>query len=314
MKVVVFTEAGKKYGYGHLMRCLAVAQGFEAHNIEVKFLIRGEGYFNNVLGNIDFEITDWLNADFVENYLNKFDVAIVDSYFVSVELSEVFLAAFKKIIFFDDYNRIPYPGGIVLNGVIGAEKINYSKNKNVKYLLGAKFQPLRKDFWEVDNFIVKENIEEILITFGGSDVANKTPEYLQKIIKYYPNADKKVIIGAGFSNLEKIKMVSDTKTHLIFNPDSFELIKLMQKSDFAVASAGQTLSELARIGVPTIGIKVADNQKNNIINWSKSGFLIDNEFIEKGISKTQRCESSSIGQNIIDGKGVLRVVEEICCT
>ena len=47
----------------------------------------------------------------------------------------------------------------------------------------------------------------------------------------------------------------------------------MGQVDLAVSAAGQTLYELAQMGVPTIAIQVADNQKDNIEGWLKAGFI-----------------------------------------
>ena len=46
--------------------------------------------------------------------------------------------------FIDDYNRIPYPGGYVLNSVINADAIDYPVNDKISYLLGPRFHPLRR--------------------------------------------------------------------------------------------------------------------------------------------------------------------------
>ena len=43
--------------------------------------------------------------------------------------------------------------------------------------------------------------------------------------------------------------------------------------DLAISASGQTLYELACIGVPTIAIGIIDNQKNNIKNWINQGFI-----------------------------------------
>ena len=51
------------------------------------------------------------------------------------------------------------------------------------------------------------------------------------------------------------------------------MLNLMLKSDICISGGGQTTYELARVGVPTIGICLAENQKNNLMGWKSLGFI-----------------------------------------
>ena len=146
---------------------------------------------------------------------------------------------------------------------------------------------------------------------GGSDVANKTPILLKQLTKIYPNLNKNVIVGGGFSNVAEIFGNADNNTKIIVSPDAQAMKNEMLMCDIAISSAGQTLYELARIGVPTYAIKVADNQYFNIINWKKSGFLLTENILLNLPDFSLRTQMSSIGREIVDGKGVFRIYERI---
>ena len=47
----------------------------------------------------------------------------------------------------------------------------------------------------------------------------------------------------------------------------------MLNTDIAISAGGQTLYELAYLGVPTIAIVESDNQKNNVNAWKTSGCM-----------------------------------------
>jgi RimJ/RimL family protein N-acetyltransferase len=49
------------------------------------------------------------------------------------------------------------------------------------------------------------------------------------------------------------------------------MAELMTASDIAVSAAGQTLFELARCGVPTIAVGVAENQRHNLEGFTDAG-------------------------------------------
>ncbi len=313
MKVIFLTEAGSMYGYGHLMRCIALTEGFKERAIDSAFVVRGDGEFSEILKGYEYKQVEWLKLDNVDEFIIKDDIAIVDSYYPDEDLCRFIYINYKNVIFFDDYNRLRYPGGIVLNGVIGAENINYPIVNGVEYLLGTKYQPLRKEFWEIQGYAVRETIGQVMITFGGSDITNETPFYVDKVRKKYPESLISIIIGKGFCNIKEIEMLADSRIELIYSPSAQEMVNIMVKSDLAVSAAGQTISELARIGVPTIGVQVAENQKNNIKFWHKAGFLIPEENLGKDFSKMERKKYSDVGRSLVDGQGVRRVVEKMVC-
>jgi len=178
----------------------------------------------------------------------------------------------KMVVYIDDDNRIDYPKGIIINGSINAENLNYSKNDKHEYFLGKNYSFLRKPFWDSNEKEINETIQTILITFGGNDMRNLTGGFLKFITKQYPHFQKNVILGDdyGARELEKIK---DKNTEVFIRPNAKKIKKIMLYSDIAISACGQTLYELAKIGTPTIGVCVADNQQNNIKGWKSIGFL-----------------------------------------
>jgi len=310
-EIVIFTEASEDVGLGHLMRCLAIGQGFSSINKDTRYIIRGDDSILPHLKGIQFDIFDWIKQDSFDKYKFFSNVAIVDSYNTPLSLCEKIYERFSKCLFFDDFNRITYPGGIVLNSVVGAEFINYPNKHNLKYLLGPTYHPFRKPFWEVQEFNINDKIENILITFGGSDSLNLTPLYLSLVRNKFPQALITVIIGSGFNDKMKSMKTKDNNTIFLICPDADEIKNQMLITDLAISAAGQTLAELARIGVPTIGVKVAENQEYMIKFWKEIGFLIDETFLESNISKEIRYKSSIAGRELLKENGIINIIKEI---
>ncbi|GAG53024.1 unnamed protein product, partial [marine sediment metagenome] len=184
--------------------------------------------------------------------------------------------------------------------------------------------PLRKEFWEVPEKKIKENIESIMITFGGDDAKNITPEILAFLNDKYPELNKNVIIGRAYQNIDEIKKGADKNTNLIYYPNAEKIKEIMLNSDIAISAGGQTLYELARIGVPTIGICIAHDQFLNLINWQEKEFIQyigwynDKKLLfklEKSISKLisfkERIKSSERSKILIDGKGTKRCIYKV---
>jgi len=190
--------------------------------------------------------------------------------------------------------------------------------------LGIKYTPLRKEFWDVPEKNIKEKVKSLMVTFGGSDTKNMTPKVMKLLNKEYPELNKNVIIGKAFQNIDDIKKCVDKNTNLIYYPDAEKMKEIMLEVDIAISAGGQTLYEFARIGVPTIGVCIAENQLGNIREWENIDFLeyvgwYTKKNIIKNIDKLLknmqdikiRESKSKTGRKVIDGKGSLNLVDKV---
>jgi UDP-2,4-diacetamido-2,4,6-trideoxy-beta-L-altropyranose hydrolase len=324
VKVCILTEGGKNIGFGHITRCTAIYQVFQERAVQSTFIINGDESVRQQFkgSSIGF---DWLNdTERLFSYIEDADVVFVDSYLAGYDLYEKISDIAGTGVYFDDNIRMNYPKGFVVNGAILAERLPYPKRKGVTYLLGAQYAPLRKEFWDVPAKSIRDSIESAMITFGGADICNLTPKILKLLIDTHPGLLKKVIIGKSFQNRTEIESLKDHNTEMVCYPDAAEMKKAMLESDIAISAGGQTLYELARIGVPTISVCVADNQLRNVREWADVGFLkyigwktcgdLEEELessLEYLANKRVRIDMSEIGRRIIDGQGCKRIVNGI---
>ena len=325
MKVFIITEGGKDIGFGHITRCLSLYQAFEERGIKPKFIINGDDDSEYLLKNINYQIFNWLDErNKLFAILKSADISIIDSYLADISFYNTLSDLVKIPVYIDDNKRLDYPNGIVVNGNIHAEKLKYPKKDGITYLLGNKYTPLRKEFWEVPEKKIKENIESIMVTFGGDDAQNMTPKIMNLLNKEYPNLKKNVIIGKSFNNIDEIKKEADYNTKLIYYPNAQKMKEIMLESDIAISAGGQTLYELARLGVPTIGVCVADNQLGIIKEWEKLDFIeYAGWYNEKSIlqrifklfkkleNRIIRESKSKIARYHLDGKGSIRIVNKL---
>jgi len=325
MKVSIITEGFHKTGYGHLTRCLSIYQAFEERNIYPTLYINGDDASKFFLPNSRYEIIDWLNNPaLLLNKISFSDIVIVDSYLADSEFYNKVSKITSVPVFIDDNLRIKYPSSIIINGSINAEQMKYEFKEGMTYLLGSRFIPLRKNFWRTAEREINSEIQSILITFGGQDLQNFTPLILELLAKNFPELKKKIVMGGGFKNIEQINKLKDNYTEIFLSPSGIEMLNIMHGSDIAIAAAGQTLYELACVGVPTIAIAVAENQLNNLSGWVKEGFLTteinyqDKNLEEKLLlaiqkykQKKLRTELTKIGREKVDGFGAVRIVQSL---
>lgn len=323
MKAVIITEGGQGIGFGHITRCLSLYDAFKAKGIPAELIISGDRKVRDFLKGRKFRVFDWLNQkEKLSSIINSADAVIIDSYRAGQKFYDKFSEVVKVPVYIDDNIRLDYPAGIIINGSVGAESFSYGNKEGRICLLGEKYIPLRSAFWSVTDKKIGNDIKSVLITFGGADNRNLTPKVLRLLVKECPRWKKIVIIGMGYRNAGEIKRIKDMNTRIIYQPDADALKKNMIAADIAISAGGQTLYELARVGVPTIAIAVADNQANNIRGWNKRGFI---EFagywngrniaekvlmaVTKLKDKKRRRRMSLAGRKLVDGMGSKRIAD-----
>jgi UDP-2,4-diacetamido-2,4,6-trideoxy-beta-L-altropyranose hydrolase len=318
MKVALITEGSQTIGFGHITRLMSFHQAFEEKGIIPKFYVNGDDTIQSLLNGSDVEIINWLEnkSSFFEK-ISDTNIAIVDSYLADMEFYKRLSEEVDLLVCIDDNLRIQYPKGIVINGTFDAENWKFEKRKDVTYLFGSRYMPLRKAFWDVPEKEISDTIGTVMLTFGGEDSRNMTPKVLAQLNTTYPNLKKKVVIGKAFKHIEEIEKNRSENVELIFAPDAEGMKKTMLEADIAISAGGQTLYELACVGVPTVAVQVADNQKNNIEGAMKLGVISfagcwnDHDITCKIISKinslntrSEREKKCKIARGLIDRNAV----------
>ena len=322
-RVVILTEGGKNIGTGHISRCTSLYQAFEERGITPEIIVNGDETVQDLLSDKKHWIFNWLeDRRKIFCMLDRADIIIIDSYLADIGFYEKVSEMTDVPVYLDDTMRINYPGGVVINGGICAGKMGYKRREDIIYLLGAGYTPLRKEFWDVPEKEIREGIENVMVTFGGDDMRDMTSKVLRLLIENHPELTKNVVIGKGFQDIKEIERISDKKTNLIYSPDAEGMKKIMLESDIAICAGGQTLYELASVGVPSIAVAIANNQIPNVKGWKEAGFIeyagwweeqdvFDN--IQRSVIRLRdsdirrnRCQK---GKSIIDGKGAQLIVD-----
>lgn len=321
MKIIILTEGSSLIGFGHVTRCLSLYQAFHEMDLPVQLIVNGDSSIEPLLLNVDYIILDWINdCDKLYKLFTKSDILVIDSYLADSSFYETLSQIVSLLVCIDDNKRISYPEGIIVNGNIYGDKLDYPTVEGVNYLLGCEYTPLRREFWMESDKIIEKSVRSIMITFGGDDLRNLTSPVLESLVKLYPNIIKRVVIGGGFKEVNIIEDVMDDNTELIFYPDANMMRMIMLESDIAVSGGGQTLYELARLGVPVIAVGVALNQTFNLDYWQRTGFISHAGFwdeinllsnitvkLESLMDMNIRLVKSLIGKKLVDGKGAVRI-------
>ena len=324
MKIAIRADGGSKIGMGHIMRTLVLAKELAKTN-DVFYICRVDVPISDIYKpGIDkikkegFSVIT-INKNNVLEEVNKIeaDMLITDSYDVDENYFNETKKMFEYTAYIDDMNLHYFNVDFLINQNINAEDLNYRANDNTKLLLGSKYTMLREEFRNAPKKVIKENVENILITVGGADPNNVT----EKILSYIKDLNYKlyVVVGPSFNTINELRKYEEENKNIKLHINA-NMYQLMQNCDLAISACGSTLYELCSLGVPTIGVIIADNQIE-IGNKLHSLGIINNlgwyEHINKGkflyeldkliYHMNVRKKMSDLGRNLIDGKGVARV-------
>lgn len=313
MRTIIFTEAGSQIGLGHLIRCISIANELKQNKVGCFFVLNSDYNVDVYLKGFNFIYSDWIK-ELPKLSQRKFSLAIIDSYIAGIKTYEDIKKITDKCLYFDDFNRLNYPKGLILNPVGNIN--DYPKRSHSDLLVGYRYQIFRKEFNKPYNFKLNENITNITITLGGSIQTN----FFFKTVKILKQLDCKINIISSDPELDRL-LANSPNIFFHKNLSASEVIKLFSNSDFVITAGGQTLLELICLKIPAIVIKNADNQSKNIenllrlncINYAGSSsnsdiFINISQCIEYFRILDNRKKIINNCKKILDAKGTQRVV------
>ena len=307
MRCLFITSFGQE-GHGHVTRCIAMSQAFDKFRIKNSFLLNKKNKFinqNKIIGKFNWYKYEKKTLELIKN----FDFVILDS----IKIKKKYLISIKnstQLIYINDYHRWVVNGAIHVDWTLFAKK-----NVNKHEIVDHKYVSLRKTFWKTKKKIIKKKIGNIFIFFGGSDI-RKFSIKIAKLINKYNNNYKINLISTQKINLKNVSCYKFV--------DEKKMKNLLSKADIVITSGGQTLYEIASLGIPGIVISETIYDTEDAIAWKNRGSIIyagkwSSKNIEKKIlksiikleDKNIRLKLSKNGQKTIDGKGGIRLVKKI---
>ena len=241
------------------------------------------------------------------------DCFLTDSYDVTMEYFDFLKAHFPFSICLDGENDICkfLNVDLIINQNSYAGDLIYRTNPHTKKLLGLQYLILRDEFTGRSPKKIAPNVQNVMVTVGGSDRDNNTEKILKQLLPF--DYRLKVIIGGAFTHEESLLPYASKKVELCKNA---RMSNVMDWCDVAVTACGSTVYELAAMGVPALGFAAAPNQELGLVNMDKLGTLkasqIDNIAEDMSVFTAEvRAEMSKQGQALADGRGKYRIAAAI---
>jgi len=277
-KKIMFRTVGKmQLGMGHVYRCLTLAYKLTGHEIifaadedsDLGIARIKESNFPVVVVKDEKQFEELLIKE-------KPDILVNDILDTSVEYMTMVTKHVNRVVNFEDVGA----GAKYADAVINALYEKGDKLHNEYY--GSKYFCIRDEFLEEEPKEFSEDVENIMIIFGGADPSDLTGR-LYDICKIlhskHPNINFHFLIGFAYPNKDKI--VTDEDNRIFVHNDAKRVSAYMNKMDLAITSQGRTVYELASMGVPAIVLAQNEREAQHVFAG------IQNGFINLGIGKDQ---------------------------
>jgi len=273
--LLVRADADPVMGTGHVMRCLALSQGWQSRGGTVSFVkstadldarLNTEGFsvhgVNAPAGSLEdaeqtVSLARRLNASWI----------VVDGYHFSPEYQHGLRRSGVPLLTIDDLaDAREYGADVLLNQNHYVYPEMYSRrSSHTRLLLGAPYVLLRQEFLKFRDW--KRSTPKVacrvLVTLGGADPDNVTLRVLETLaLNGWPPLEVIVVAGASNPHTERLQRAClQAGPHFQLKRQVTDMPALMAWADLAISAGGTTCWELAFMGLPTAIIILADNQK-----------------------------------------------------
>jgi len=334
--IFIRIEASKKIGYGHLMRTSVLAEELQSRGWPIIFLCNNDPSLLQLLEKKSFsykilknkagsvrdqkDVTDIL-------YESPGNIFIHDNYGITFNYERAVKPFTQLLVAFDDEANRGFLADIIINQNYGAESLQYTlKNKETKILAGSRYVLLRDEFISKRKMRGPKRIRELLLIFGGSDTQGMTFKMLKALNEaaFERNLILNCTAGKNYKGFRKISRLSRIHDHINLHLNVKSMPELMGKMDMAISASGSTVWELLYMGIPSLLIITAENQKMIARNLDKDGYAVNLGWYDKlsgpmivkevtTLILDQKKQDRFIrkGRKLIDGKGRARIAQEI---
>ncbi len=333
--LLIRADASASIGSGHVMRCLALAQAWQARGGAVTVVVRElpqalrqrlqdeEIPVRSLAGRsdspADAEETCRLAADVGAGWI------VADGYQFGTDFQRAVQQLGWHLMVLDDYGHAGfYCADLILNQNIDARESLYAqRDPRTQLLLGTKFVLLRREFTSLtpSRVTVDESANRVLITLGGADPEGVTRHVLRALDGISAGLDVVAVVGSSNRfgvEIEAIAAGSSHQVRIVHNVG--DMTELMRWADVAISAGGTTCWELAYLGVPNLIVVLADNQRGIAAGLHENRVSISLGWhadlcstlmaavVEELIGDpVRRREMTLRGQALVDGGGANRV-------
>lgn len=324
-------DASRGIGSGHVRRCLVLAEALAADGWRIAFACRaGTREAVPSLARSAFAYTVVpADADdpasMHELAAGGCDLLVVDHYGLDANFERSCRPWARKILVIDDLADRPHDCDILVDQTPGRQANDYAGlvPDSCTMLAGSQFALLDPRFREARQHLhaSTDEVQRVLLSFGGTDPAGATLRALEALAVAELGAAVDVVLGTADDDIGRIRrLAAELNPPAAIHVAVDDMAGLMAQADMAVGAGGVSSLERCCLGVPSITITIADNQRKLADELAQAGAsenlgpvtALSAGDIADAVSRlasdpARRLAMSAAAITMVDGLGAARV-------
>ena len=303
MRVLVRVDGSPRMGGGHALRCLTLANALARRGAQVQFVcaqmipaaaerILRAGHRLRMIAppaSATADRDDWdlaLHADADQRLDAERTRAVADGEpdWIVIDhygLDRRWQAAARggaRIAVIDDLANRPHDCDLLLDQNFGRNEADYRAlvPDSCRILAGPRFALLRPEFAEARAAALERRNRDgparrLLVSLGSTDVGGITGRVLREIVAANLALAIDVVLGSAAPSFDKVCDLAATHPNVTVHSDPDSLAELMVAADLAIGAAGTTSWERCCLGLPTLCLALAANQRRAAEELERAG-------------------------------------------
>ena len=212
------------------------------------------------------------------------DWLVVDHYALDQRWEETLAPHYRKLLVIDDLADRPHRCDLLLDQNLGCRPEHYAQwvSAHCQVLTGPHYALLRPEFAALRPYSLQRRqaqpaLRQLLITMGGVDLPNATGQVMQALKTCALPQELRITVVMGLTapwlqNVRELAVKMPWSTEVVVNIN--DMAQRMVDSDLAIGAAGSTSWERCCLGLPTLMVVLADNQRDIAIGLERAGAAI----------------------------------------
>lgn len=284
-RVAFRLEASAPIGGGHAMRCLSLARALADRGADCLFLVNGEaasvvpalaGATCRVVGPEPEAAVAAVRAAWPEGA----DAAVCDLYRWTAPQERAFAATTRRLLVIDDLATAPHHCDLVLNQNFGTDPAGYDRlvPPGCRRLVGLDYALLRPDFAALRPPALERRrdvrrAETILVSLGLTDVSGITGRVCAALATLPDFARAEVVLGPAAPSIGRVRAIAESDPRFRCHVGLDDMAQAMLQADAAIGAMGSSSWERCCLGLPTLAVILADNQRPTAQALDASGIV-----------------------------------------
>ncbi|MBR4447864.1 cytidylyltransferase domain-containing protein [Methanobrevibacter sp.] len=268
-RIAIVVNAYDEIGTGHVYRCLSIASKLVFH--DVLFLLDERHQLGiNIVSNYNYPYKLYDGKDGLLNNLREYSPQMVINDIL--DTSEEYISVLKEegyfVVNFEDLGT-----GTAVADVVFDALYEHEIGEQDNIFTGHKYYILKDEFYFQPQKIITQSVNNVLITFGGTDPNNFTEKVLESLLAANFDGKINVIVGLGYDGVEELVEKYGYKNTIQIYKNVLNISEYMFKADIIFTSAGRTMYEICSLGVPTICLCQNDREVTHVFANESNGII-----------------------------------------